>query len=347
MTCSLTLKNHKMTTTPIFSVVASKKLLVSTSHWVFKRSRILKLTSVVEAALNILVTGGSGFVGNNLVRRLKRLGHDVTSFDRTKYSGLRADVNEVFGDLTDSYAVDCYVREHDYVFNIGGMLGTQETIDNPLAAIHTNIIGAVNVFNSLKRHNKRATHITVGNYWMNNPYSITKSTSERFALMYNKEHKTKITICRGFNIYGPGQKPFPVKKVIPNFIIPALRGEKITIYGSGKSEMDMIYVDDATNILACTMKDHGCYDKILDVGTGIAPTVNEIASIVIRKTESKSEINHVDMRPGEDAHSKVCADTTLIEDLLEVDTRELRSFAEGSEPTIEYYRDWTAKHYHD
>ena len=154
--------------------------------------------------MKILVTGGAGFVGNSLVKKLLELEHVVTSFDRTKYSGLRDGVNEVFGDLTDSYAVDCYVKENDYIFNIGGMLGTQETINNPLPAIQTNIIGAVNVFNSIKRHNLRMTHITVGNYWMNNPYSITKSTSERFALMYNKEHKTKISVCRGYNIYGPG-----------------------------------------------------------------------------------------------------------------------------------------------
>ena len=98
--------------------------------------------------MKILVTGGAGFVGNGLVKKLMSLGHDVTSFDRTKYNGLRNNVNEVVGDLTDSYAIDCYVKENDYVFNIGGMLGTQETIDNPLPAIQTNIVGAINVFNS-------------------------------------------------------------------------------------------------------------------------------------------------------------------------------------------------------
>ncbi len=228
--------------------------------------------------MRILVTGGAGFVGNALIENLLEKGHEVTSFDRTKHSGLRDGVNEVYGDVTDSYAVDCYTKENDYVFNIAGMLGTQETIDNPIPAIQTNIIGALNVFNAVRRHSVRATHITVGNHWMNNPYSITKSTSERFALMYNKEHGTEITITRGLNIYGPGQKPFPVRKVVPNFILPALRNEDITIYGTGESQMDMIYVTDAAKTLAATMNVHRRYEVVMDIGTGISPTVNEIAS---------------------------------------------------------------------
>ena len=295
--------------------------------------------------MRILVTGGAGFVGNALIENLLEKGHEVTSFDRTKYSGLRDGVNEVYGDVTDSYAVDCYTKENDYVFNIAGMLGTQETIDNPIPAIQTNIIGALNVFNAVRRHSVRATHITVGNHWMNNPYSITKSTSERFALMYNKEHGTEITITRGLNIYGPGQKPFPVRKVVPNFILPALRNEDITIYGTGESQMDMIYVTDAAKTLAATMNVHRRYEVVMDIGTGISPTVNEIAAIVIEVCHSSSAINHVAMRPGEDLHSVVCADTELMAGTLGIDIASLKTFREGADLTTDYYRAWAARHY--
>ena len=288
--------------------------------------------------MKVLVTGGAGFVGNALVKQLVREGHDVTSFDRTKPSGLRSDVNEVYGDVTDSYAVDCYVRDHDYVFNIAGMLGTQETVNDPTPAVQTNIIGALNVYNALARHNVSCTQITVGNFWMNNPYSITKSTSERFALMYNKEHGTKITVVRGLNIYGPGQKPFPVKKVIPNFVLNALRNDDLTIYGSGQSQMDMIYVDDAARVLAKTPLNITCYDGVFDMGTGVAPTVNEIAEMVISASGSRSKLNHVPMRPGEDKHSVVCADTDAMEEHLGIKAAELVPFEDGVVKTIDYYR---------
>ena len=295
--------------------------------------------------MNILVSGGAGFVGNSLIKELLKDGHKVTSFDRTKYSGIRENVNEVYGDITDSYAVDCYVKENDYIFNIAGMLGTQETIDNPIPAIQTNLIGAINIFNSLRRYNKKGTQISVGNHWMNNPYSITKSCSERFALMYNKEHSTKITIIRGLNIYGAGQKPFPVKKVVPNFVLSAINKKDLTVYGSGESQMDMIYVDDAARILKATINNEVCFDKVIDMGTGIAPTVNEIAKTVISKLGSKVKLNHVPMRPGEDLHSIVCADTKLMKEVLKIDPKTLKSFNEGIVPTIDYYRNWISKHY--
>lgn len=295
--------------------------------------------------MRVLVTGGAGFVGNSLVTRLLKDGHQITSFDRTKYSGLRSGVNEVYGDLSDSYAVDCFVKESEYVFNIGGMLGTQETVNNPIPAVQTNIVGALNVFNSVRRHNIPMTQITVGNYWMNNPYSITKSCSERFALMFNKEHRTQISVVRGLNIYGPGQKPFPVKKVIPNFVLSALRGDDLTVYGSGESKMDMIYVDDAAQVLSATMENKTCFDKVIDMGTGVAPTVNAIAQSIITMTSSSSSINHVPMRPGEDNLSTVCADPELMETILGIKASSLKSFDEGLIPTIDYYSKWSAQHY--
>lgn len=295
--------------------------------------------------MKILVTGGAGFVGNALVLKLLQNGHEVTSFDRTKYSGLRDGVNEVYGDLTDSYAVDCYVRENEYIFNIGGMLGTQETVNNPIPAVQTNIVGALNVFNSVRRYEVPMTQITVGNHWMNNPYSITKSCSERFALMYNKEHKTNISVVRGLNIYGPGQKPFPVKKVIPNFVLSALNGRDLTVYGTGKSEMDMIYIDDAARILEATINNKTCFNHVIDMGTGIAPTVNDIAKHVISASKSTSKLNHVPMRPGEDEFSRVCADTHLMEEVLNISSKSLVSFEDGIIPTIEYYKQWKASHY--
>jgi len=289
--------------------------------------------------MKILVTGGAGFIGNALVTKLVDEGHQVTSFDRTKHVRPREYVNEVYGDIQDSFAVDCYVRDHDYTFNIAGMLGTAETVENPIPACNINIIGALNVFNACKRHRKGATHITVGNYWMNNPYSITKSTSERFALMYNKEHGTQISIVRGLNVYGPGQKAFPVRKLMPNLILSALQDEDIIIYGSGKQQMDMIYITDAINCLYQTMViDHGVYDSIFDVGMGIAPSVNDIAREVIRQVpRTESKIIHEPMRAGEEDISVVVGNANTLK-VLDICPKDFLSLEEGIAKAIPYYR---------
>tara|TARA_E500000178_G_scaffold343697_1_gene390846 strand:- start:495 stop:1361 length:867 start_codon:yes stop_codon:yes gene_type:complete len=283
----------------------------------------------------ILVTGGAGFIGNVLINKLLSDGHEVTSFDRTKHYTERFNVNEVYGDIQDSYSVDCYVKDHDYIFNIAGMLGTQETVNDPIPTVNINIVGSINVFNACKRHHVKCTHISVGNWWMNNPYSISKSTSERFALMFNKEHKTKITVIRGLNVYGPGQKSYPVKKIMPTFIKSALTDEDIIVYGDGNQKMDMIYIDDMAHILKDSMKSN-IFDKVIDGGTGVAPTVNDIAEKVIKYSKSKSKIKHVKMRPGEESNSIVVAkNINLLRTFYE---QNFTSLDDGIKLTIDNYK---------
>ena len=109
--------------------------------------------------------------------------------------------------------------------------------------------------------------------------------------------------------------------------------------------MDMIYVDDAANVLCATMANESCFDDVIDMGTGIAPTVNEIARFIIAKTGSPSQLKHVPMRPGEDVLSTVCADTALMEKVLGIKASSLINFEDGIVPTIEYYKEWAAEHY--
>ncbi|GAI46733.1 unnamed protein product, partial [marine sediment metagenome] len=140
------------------------------------------------------------------------------------------------------------VGHSDGVIHLAGILGTAEMMENPIEPIDVNIIGSLNVYEACRMHKKRAVYISVGHYWMNNPYAITKYADERFALMYNKERNTKITIVRAYNIYGPRQKMKPVRKIIPNFIVPALQNKDITVYGGGNQVVDMIFVEDAAEI---------------------------------------------------------------------------------------------------
>lgn len=285
--------------------------------------------------MRILVTGASGFIGRHVVKQLADRGHKPLLFDRTgQVPGLRYPL--FLGDVRDRNAVEQAVYASEGVIHLAGILGTQETVANPFPAVETNILGALNVFEACAQHQKPAVCTTVGNYWMNNPYSISKSAVGRFALMYNKERGTKIAVVRAMNAYGPGQKAGPVKKIIPTFVLSALVGEPILVYGDGSQRMDMIYVENVAHILIeALLRLHAQYATVFEAGTGLALTVNEIAEMVIRLCDSDSPIEHVPMRPGEEPQATVVADRAT---LAPLGIKSLTPLDAGLRRTIEYYR---------
>ena len=293
--------------------------------------------------MKVLVTGGNGFIGGYVCERLHALGHHVTVFDRKLPADSGCD-DAVFGDVRDHTAVFESVYHSDGVIHLAGVLGTQETFADPIPAIETNILGSMNVFRACELHKKKCVYIAVGNHWMNNPYSITKTTAERFALMLNKERGAQIAIVRGLNAYGPRQKAAPVRKIMPNFILPALQSRPITVYGDGSQVMDMIYVSDLADILCrALLVDHGVYDRVFEAGTGLPTTVLDIANEVIRQTKSTAGIRQVPMRPGEPENSKVLADPGTLRNLCPAHADWDRPYPfllleDGIRRTIEYYR---------
>jgi nucleoside-diphosphate-sugar epimerase len=199
--------------------------------------------------------------------------------------------------------------------HLAGVLGTQETVDDPLPAIEVNILGGLNIFKAIRRYEVPAANIAAANHWMWNPYSITKKAAERFALMANKEWGTRIALVRGLNVYGPRQKAYPVKKIMPNLILPALEGRPIVIYGDGEQIMDMIWVEDVAEIMCrALLNDHGVYTSVMEAGTGRKTTVNQLAQMVVEMV-GQGTIEHVPMRPGEAEHSIVLGDPSTLEPL--------------------------------
>jgi UDP-glucose 4-epimerase len=112
----------------------------------------------------------------------------------------------VLGDIRDATSVTEAVSHADGVIHLAGVLGTQETIDNPRPAAETNILGGLNVLEAIAQYGVPAVNIAVGNHWMNNTYSITKSTVARFADMYNRYRGTRVSVVRALNAYGPGSR---------------------------------------------------------------------------------------------------------------------------------------------
>jgi UDP-glucose 4-epimerase len=298
--------------------------------------------------MKITITGGSGFVGGHLVDNLLSKGHEVTIFDRT-YNKKQWDennwtdrVNFFMGDLKDREVVFETVRNCDIIVNLGGILGTQELMHNVSEAINVNILGAINVFDAAKLFNKRVFQVQVGNHWMNNPYSISKDATARFASMYRKEFGMDIRVCRIMNVYGERQKSKPIRKIFPNVVIPALLNEEITIYGTGNQVMDLVYVKDTAEILSRVI----LYDNIpneieYEIGTGKI-TINETVETIVKLTNSKSKITRTDMRPGETVDSVVMISEEGIKNLKKYLDFSLDDFTpreEAFQNTVNWYKD--------
>lgn len=291
---------------------------------------------------HILVTGGSGFIGSHIVRELLSKGYTPVIYDRhikTPPPGCEL----ILGDVRDPVAVTEAVAHAEGVIHLAAVLGTQETIGNPRPAAETNVLGALNVFEAVAQYEVPAAYAAVGNHWMDNGYSISKTCAERFARMYNAERGTRIGIVRALNAYGPGQsvaKPYgysKVRKIMPAFICRALSGHPIEVYGSGNQGMDMIHVRDVARIFVKAMED-GPHPggQVYEAGTGDAPAVKKIAQLVANEVGG-AEIVHLPMRPGEPEHSVVVGDPDTLRPLFG-EVPEFVSLEDGVRETVEWFR---------
>ena len=299
----------------------------------------------------ILITGGCGFLGSHLVDQMVAEGCSVLVFDRVYKKELWDEygwsqnpmVSFMLGDIKDRDSVFEAVHQSDMWVNLAGLLGTAEMINNPIPAVEVNVLGALNVFDAARLYKKRGVQIDVGNYWMNNPYSITKSIASRFASMYNKEHDTDIRIVRGMNVFGERQKHRPIRKLFPNLVIPALLNKPITLYGTGDQIMDLIYVKDIADILSrALLLDDVPNDVSYEAGIGDNQTINQTAKLVLELTGSSSELVHKPMRSGEDKMSVVQITDQGWEDLkthLGFMKQDLTPFSQAVQNSIQWYRD--------
>lgn len=261
----------------------------------------------------MLVTGSDGFIASHTIKALHDRGYDVIGIERHRgHIGVgelpveyRPDAFYV-GDIRDKSLVEKAVGMSDGVIHLAGILGTQETVQNPYPSVETNVIGSLNVLEAVKLHKVPMIQIAVGNHWMNNSYSITKTTAERFCLMYHKEHGVRVNVVRALNAFGEGQKWHPVRKMMPYFISQAIKNEPLQIYGDGTQKMDFVYVKDVANILVNTLFT-APYGSLYEAGTGHAPTVTWWATKIIEISGSSSKIEYLPMRPGEPEKSEVVA----------------------------------------
>jgi nucleoside-diphosphate-sugar epimerase len=302
--------------------------------------------------MQVLVTGGYGFIGRYVIDILLERGYRVEALDHHRAGDsapLPVDVSVFMGDVRDDVAVTEAMAHADAWIHLAAVLGTQETIFNPKPAIMTNMEGGLNVLEGASQYRLPGSYICVGNHWMNNPYSISKSAVERLCLMYNADRGTSINCVRAVNAYGPHQVAAPpfgpgkVRKIIPAFACRALTGRPVEVYGDGEQISDMVYVGDVAEALVRGMEyaaEGKVAERVIEIGPAEHATVNEVAECVIESAYDqvglRSTLEHLPMRPGEIPGAAVTADVETLRQ-IGIDPADLVGLDVGIPKTVEWF----------
>ena len=305
----------------------------------------------------ILVTGGAGFIGSNLCDRLVKEGHDVICLDNF-FTGNKDNIRHLIGnnhfELVRHDVIIPYMAEVDEIYNLACPASPPAYQYNPIKTIKTSVMGAINMLGLAKRTNAKIlqsstsevygdphVHPQVEAYWGNvNPIGIRscydegKRCAETLFMDYHRQNNVRIKIIRIFNTYGPRMDPND-GRVVSNFIMQALRGEDITIYGNGQQTRSFQYVDDLLEAMIRMMNTSDDFIGPVNTGNPGEFTMLELAKKVIALTESKSKIVFKPL-PGDDPKQRR-PDITLAKSKLGGWEPKIQ-LEEGLTRTIEYFK---------
>jgi UDP-glucuronate decarboxylase len=307
------------------------------------------------AAKRILVTGGAGFLGSHLCDRLVEAGHDVLCVDNF-FTGRKRNIehllqNNRFELLRHDVTMPLYV-EVDEIFNLACPASPVHYQINPVQTTKTSVHGAINMLGLAKRVNARIlqastsevygdpeVHPQTEAYWGRvNPigpracYDEGKRCAETLFFDYRRQHDLGIKVVRIFNTYGPRMDPND-GRVVSNFIVQALRGEPITIFGDGSQTRSFCYVDDMIEGFLRLMNTPHEITGPINIGNPGEFTMIELAELVLKLTGSKSELVRRPL-PTDDPRQRQ-PDITMAKAVL--DWTPKVQLAEGLERTIAYF----------
>jgi len=260
----------------------------------------------------ILVTGGAGFVGSHLCERLLEDGNEVVCLDNY-FTGNKKNIIHLlknpFFELVRHDIIKSYYAEVDEIYNLACPASPVHYQYNPIKTLKTSVMGAINVLGLAKRVKAKVlqastsevygdpnVHPQPESYWGNvNPIGIRscydegKRCAETLFMDYYNQNKVKIKIVRIFNTYGPNMNPED-GRVVSNFIVQALKGENITIFGDGKQTRSFQYVDDLVEGLIRMMNSEDEFTGPVNLGNPNEFTMIELAERILKITGSKSKL---------------------------------------------------------
>lgn len=306
--------------------------------------------------MRVLVTGGAGFLGSHLCDRLVAEGHDVLCVDNY-YTGTKDNIAGLLGDhrfelMRHDVTFPLYV-EVDRIYNLACPASPIHYQRDPVQTTKTSVHGAINMLGLAKRVRARIlqastsevygdpeVHPQVEEYWGKvNPIGIRscydegKRAAETLFFDYWRQHSLEIKVMRIFNTYGPRMHPDD-GRVVSNFIVQALRGEPITIYGDGQQTRSFCYVDDLIEGMWRLMESPADFTGPVNVGNPTENTMLELAEAVIRLVGGPSRIEYRPL-PSDDPRQRR-PDITVAR--KELDWEPTVALEDGLRETIDYFR---------
>jgi len=251
--------------------------------------------------MRAVVTGGAGAIGTNLVKALVPLAERIVVVDDLS-SGMawalpsESNVTHLNGSiLDDDVLAEAFKDEVTHVFHLAAFFANQNSVDHPHDDLRTNIEGTLKVLEASRDANvdrvvysssscvygKKAGAISEDSpYDLETPYAISKLSAEFYVRYFYDYYKLPVVTLRYFNSYGPGEPPGRYRNVIPNFIARAMRGEPLTIFGTGDETRDFTFVGDTVQGTIAAAQVAAVEGETFNLGTGRQTTIRDLATLI-------------------------------------------------------------------
>ncbi len=308
--------------------------------------------------MKYLVTGGSGFIGSNLVKKLLEMNEDVRILDNFA-TGKRENIlpyidnphlTVIEGDLRSFHIVRTAVKGVDYILHQGALPSVPRSVNDPITTNDVNILGTLNILEAAKEFGvKRVICASSSSIYGNSetlpkvetmpvnpmsPYALTKYTQERYCQIYYNLYGLETVALRYFNVFGPNQDPTSqYSAVIPKFIKLMSEDKEPIIYGDGTQSRDFTFVDNVVfaNILACNAEKAA--GEVINIACGASYTLLELVKMINEILGNNIEPRFASERPGDVKHS--LASIGKAKEVLGYEVKV--DFKEGLSNTIKFF----------
>ena len=303
-----------------------------------------------------LVTGGAGFIGSHIVRRLVENGESVRVIDNLctgssdRLAGVAAAIEFVQADLAEPEVAERAVNSVDYVIHQAAIPSVQRSIRDPIASNRANITATLNLLEACrKRGVKKFVYAASSSAYGDtvvlpkreempanplSPYALQKHVGERYCAMYHALFGLETVSLRYFNVFGPGQDPnSEYAAVIPKFITRLLAGQAVTVFGDGEQSRDFTYVENVVEANLLALRAEGAGGKVVNVGCGRRFSLNQLIRMMERVLGVKARVEYLPPRPGDVRDSLAAID--LARKILGYEPRV--SIEEGLKRTVESF----------